>query len=187
MPSFKLCPIHRIITSDLDSVEGGRPIVNGLLSNRLNIFGNVIVNPGGAVVPGDSPGTLTINGDFTLDEGDQLIIEINGTNPGEIDLVEVFGDANIEGLVTFDFSVAPSIGDTVDFLNITGALTGNTEFLFAGLVPGFEFETSFDGTTFTMTALTDGELGETIPEPGAIVLMLCGLLAVLSSARRCGF
>ena len=25
MPSFKVCPIHRIITSDLDSVEGGRP------------------------------------------------------------------------------------------------------------------------------------------------------------------
>ena len=42
MPSFKLCPIHRIITSDLDSVEGGRPT-----SSFMAVCVDVIDRPAG--------------------------------------------------------------------------------------------------------------------------------------------
>ncbi len=42
--------------------------LNGLLNGNGTITGNVVLN-GGTIAPGNSPGTMTVDGDLTLNSG----------------------------------------------------------------------------------------------------------------------
>ena len=55
-------------------------------------------NTGGTVAAGASPGTLTINGDYTQGPGGTLQEEIAGTTPGtQFDQLVVTGDVTLDG------------------------------------------------------------------------------------------
>ena len=68
---------------------------NGALTGDGTVQGNVTAT-GGAVQPGNSPGILTIDGDFTFVTG-VLEIEIASLDPGEFDVIEATGAANLLG------------------------------------------------------------------------------------------
>lgn len=85
-----------------------------------------IVNIGGAIRPGDSPGTLTINGDFTSGTNGLLEMEFAGLAPGtEHDVLSVTGTAALSGtlrlLPTGGF--IPQVGDSFTILT-AGSVTG---------------------------------------------------------------
>jgi hypothetical protein len=160
----------------------------GFLAGDGRVVGDVI-NAGGIVVPGASPGELVIEGDYTLGIDGRLIIEIAGTGIGEYDVLNILGTAIFDVGSTIDLKFingfAPSTDDTFDFLKAY-AFSGDMNLLnfnIFGLEPGFDFTTGFtDAGTFSMTALTDGV--SSVPIPGAVWMFGSGLLALIGFARR---
>jgi fibronectin-binding autotransporter adhesin len=89
-------------------INGGSLLVNGSLTSP-----NVFVNPGallggsgvllgqvfnsGLVSPGNSPGKLTIKGHYTQASAGTLRIEVAGRQPGQFDVLEIGGQAQLDG------------------------------------------------------------------------------------------
>ena len=96
----------------------------GILKGSGTITGN-LTNTSGSVQPGDSPGTLTVNGNFTQGSGGTLQIEVNGkTTPGtDFDVIQVDGSSDLDGTVAITGAFSPSNGDTFLFLPTTGTNT----------------------------------------------------------------
>lgn len=93
------------------TIRGGLLEGSGQITARRGV-----VNQGGIINPGNSIGTLTINGDFTQTQGGNLVIEFDGTNS---DLLVVNGTATLGGLLTIDFlgGYVPQLGDSFTFLD----------------------------------------------------------------------
>jgi T5SS/PEP-CTERM-associated repeat protein len=164
-----------------DEVEIGR---RGRLHGRSKLTARNITNHG-VIVPGQSPGTLTIEGNYIQGATGVLQIEFAGLGPEQFDIVEITGNVALGGTLEMSFldGYAPSQGDVMNFLNIGGILSGDfTQIVFPNLRPGFEYETSFSGGVYTMTALNDGVLA--VPEPGAIVLLLAAIPLITRRQRR---
>lgn len=91
-------------TGDVDSSQPGESVV---------------------LVPGSSPGTVTIVGNWTLDSDDTVAIEINGTTPGtDYDQFLVSGGAALgSATLTVSGSYVPQAGDSftiVDAASVSG-------------------------------------------------------------------
>jgi outer membrane autotransporter protein len=67
---------------------------SGALGGSGTIGGDVVVQSGGQVTPGNSPGTLTVAGDFTFTTGSTYQVEVLPT--GEHDLIVVGGATTIQ-------------------------------------------------------------------------------------------
>jgi outer membrane autotransporter protein len=110
----------------------------GTLAGDGTVAGNV-TNAGGTLAPGLSPGTLTIEGDLELQEGD-LLIEVAGTESGEFDVIDVSGTANVDGgtaRFVYVNGFAPRADAQLSFLNaFTIVGFDNLEQDFTGLPRG---------------------------------------------------
>jgi len=118
---------------------GGVDIQQGTVSGDGTIGGDV-TNSGGTTAPGNSPGTLTVDGNYNQGSGGTLAIQIGGIQPGvEHDVLNVLGDASLAG--TLDVSLidgfTPSGGNTFKVLTAAGELTD------AGLTLGGSAAASF--------------------------------------------
>jgi autotransporter-associated beta strand protein len=108
------------IVSPLTTVNMG-----ALLGGHGIIGGNVINN--GVVSPGNSPGTLTVKGNYTQASSGTLLIEVGGLAASQHDLLKVGGSASLAGALQlqplngFKFSDA---GQTVTFLTAAAGETG---------------------------------------------------------------
>ena len=122
--------------SGATALESGTLSVNGSIANSTTTVsargilagagtvGPVIVN-GGNVEPGNSAGTLTVDGDFS--SNGTLVFEIAGSAAGEYDVLDIKGDASFTGgTIRFDF---------ID--GFLGA-DGNWDFLLANTITGWE-------------------------------------------------
>jgi len=96
-----------------------------LLGGHGIIAGNVINN--GVVSPGNSPGTLSVNGNYTQGSSGTLLIEVGGLAANQHDLLKVGGSATLGGALQlqplngFKFT-AP--GQEITFLTAAGGVTG---------------------------------------------------------------
>ena len=161
--------------------NGGRMIVGGLLhvgaggsieGNGTLIAPNRQVDIGGNIDPGLSPGLLTFDADVALTATGRMRIEMAGTAPGLFDVLEITGDATLDGTLLLEFidGFAPRQGDTFEFLDVGGVLSGsfaNVEV--RNLAPGFQFDLRPDAGGLTMVALNDGVF---VPEPATFVLLM---------------
>jgi len=148
----------------------------GILSGNGTVIGNV-VNAGGIIAPGNSPGTLTIQG--SLESHGLIQIQVEGLNPGQFDVLNVLGDAVLAGSTIefiFQNGYLPKLGDSFDFLS------GNTNqnplagvlYEYTGAAPGFLF--NVDPNTGVFVALNNA--APAVPEPEPFVLLAMGLVAV---------
>ena len=137
---------------------GSGTIVNsgGVLGGGGSIGGDV-QNSGGTVAPGNSPGTLTVDGNYNQGSGGTLAIEIGGTQPGvEHDVLNVLGDASLAGTLSVSLidGFTPSGGNTFKVLTASGELTD------AGLTLGgsaaASFTVSVDTTNDWIMLMTAG-------------------------------
>ena len=71
-----------------------------------------VMNTGGTVAPGNSPGTLTVSGDFTQGAGGTLETELAGTAVDAFDRLVVGGAATLGGTVKVLPSFAAAPGDS---------------------------------------------------------------------------
>ena len=64
----------------------------GTATAELNIYG--VLSPGNAVVP---VGSLRVLGDLTIEDGGEVDIDLGGTDAGELDTIDVSGNATFDG------------------------------------------------------------------------------------------
>ncbi len=120
------------------TINGGTLLVNG-----TNASLNTYVNPGGTlggigfiagqvfnygnVNPGNSPGTLTIGGNYHQSSSGTLTIEIAGKRSGQHDLLVVGGQAHLAGrlrLVKIGDGPKLKVGDKITFLTAARGVVG---------------------------------------------------------------
>ena len=71
----------------------------GALAGGGTVYGNV-TNYGGEVSPGDPlgvPGVLTVSNNYTQTPSATLVIQIGGADPGQVSVLNVLGNANLNG------------------------------------------------------------------------------------------
>lgn len=147
-------------------VDAGNLNVNGSLASSSVVdvnpggtlsgngtFGNVN-NNGGKVSPGNSIGTIVINGNLNMGAGSEYHVEINGTKS---DLIQVSGTANI---LSSTFSIghdtdttSPPVlpGKTYTILTTGGGLTGSTPSVGLADFPFLNFALHGDGFNAYLT------------------------------------
>jgi hypothetical protein len=153
------------------------------IDNPDGLKGEIKLLNGGKILPGDSPGILTLESNFTF--GGTLEIELAGLDEGMFDQLIVDGDMTIDSgvleiLLLDDF--APQIGDTFEFLTVTGDVTGleTLQIINANPVAGIAFDLSLlalngGGFRFDLVTLVgDIDVSE-IPLPATWLLFLTGL------------
>ncbi|RMF14221.1 MAG: autotransporter domain-containing protein [Alphaproteobacteria bacterium] len=133
-----------IDTSGVTAMMGGFLDVNGqfvtgAFGQSLGIVGGTgriraplgFIQSGGLLAPGNSVGTLVLEGDYLQDVGGGLLIEVDETGA---DLLQVLpdastglgGNAQLDGVVVADFQpgFTPDRGATFRFIETSGTLTG---------------------------------------------------------------
>ncbi|HEU4462241.1 MAG TPA: hypothetical protein VFR75_06595 [Solirubrobacterales bacterium] len=99
----------------------------GTLRGAGTIVG-AVENTGGVVKPGQSPGTLTLSGNYVQGLGGKLEIEIAAAEAGQFDTLAVGGVATIAGTLslvpTGGYQGSAAIGDSVAFLPYGGSFSG---------------------------------------------------------------
>jgi autotransporter-associated beta strand protein len=109
-----------------ESIASAQTVVNpgGLLGGR-GFLGGSLANSG-IVSPGDSPGTLTIAGNYTQSPTGTLRIEVAGLAPSQHDLLAIGGHASLNGTLQLiplgGFKL--QVGDKVTFLTANGGVSG---------------------------------------------------------------
>ena len=138
-----------------------------------------LVNSGGTVSPGNSPGVLEVQGDYRQSEHATLLIELGGDGLGaEYDQLAVTGAVELGGelVVTLTSGFEPEVGDRFDILTWQ-EVTGSFDQVDLPTLPiGMMWDSS------QLYATGTGSLAVTaVPEPSVYVLSVMGILYVLCS------
>jgi T5SS/PEP-CTERM-associated repeat protein len=149
--------------------------------------GGLIIGTNGTLI--DDPSTIDVNGDFTLDPGGVVQLDIAGTTPDLISQLNISGFGSFQGTIDLDFidGFAPAAGDSFNLINVLGG--GNfsqANFEVSGLEPGFQFGDNFSDGELTVVADTNGIA---TPEPGfwwpvAIASVVLSLAALRKKQRN---
>lgn len=151
--------------------------MSGTLGGSGSVSGNVELSSGAILAPGNSPGTLTINGDLHLDDGATYKWELSSTGH---DLVHVTGDLDFGTSATLVVSLygadQPLSGDYVlfDVDGTIGQLPQWTLQLPNGVTAG-DFIVNGHHVLLTHVA---------VPEPASLSLLAIGAGAGLLRYRR---
>jgi hypothetical protein len=153
------------------------------LAGTETINGNV-TNNRGTVSPGDAPGTLTVNGTYTQAQFCALMIQIADTNTGQFSVLDVMGNANLNGYLNPVLlnGFVPTIGDSFIFLNYA-SLTGGFSRIQNQVFDNGMLQWSVTYQK-TYAILTVGP--NTITDQGSTFLLLTlGLLGLVTFRRKC--
>lgn len=193
-------PSHRGTTVNGTLRANTVEIYSGILQGSGSIIGDVTIFDGATLAPGNSPGTLFIDGDFTLEEGANIILEIveDGLGGYLYDELSVSGVLNLLGDIKFylgeglDVSVFETTAPEEDpEFSITDFFRDGTGNLFTLSLFSDSNIVILDrkGETFNMFLVDDGNGGFTteissVPVPAAVWLISSGLIGLLGIARR---
>jgi T5SS/PEP-CTERM-associated repeat protein len=175
-------------TATLNVRNGGEVTGNvtlgqgGTLRGNGTVTGNVL-NQGGTIQPGNSPGTLHVLGNYTQNKG---IIEIEVAGASAFDVLDVSMDVALDDvLIRFIFTggYSPLAGDTYEFLKSgTGSISNlNPLYEVFGLQPGFDYTVGGGQNGLTLVAINNGVA---VPEPGSLALLAIAFLGLVSVRGR---
>jgi hypothetical protein len=156
----------------------------GTLSGTGAVTG--VVENQGTMRPGDSPGTFTINGSYLQDAQGILDILLGGTGAGQFGQLIVNGDAVLDGTLDVELfgGFDPEAGEIFEILsgNISGAFA---KVLFPTLPDGlfFKLDQEKNGVFLDVLSGTGGGGGNSVPEPGSLMLLASGLAPLLLGVR----
>lgn len=156
--------------------------IGGRLTGTGTLIGD-LVNDGGVVGPGASPGTLSVDGDYVQTLGSILDIEIGGSEQGiSFDLLDIAGEATLAGDVEVSLvdGFTPGNGESFVFLAAADGIIGMFDAVFctncAGTGVSFSLVHGLDSVSLNAVA--------PIPLPAAAWLLAPALGALLGRRRR---
>ena len=128
------------------SVDGSivSPVsVSGMLGGSGTV-GTTQINSGGTLSPGNSIGTITVNGNLAFGAGSTYAVEVS---PSVADRTNVSGTAALAGTLQSSFAPGTYYARTYTLLSATGGRTGTFgTFSTAGLPGGFQSSLSYTPT-----------------------------------------
>jgi T5SS/PEP-CTERM-associated repeat protein/autotransporter-associated beta strand protein len=125
--------------SGATEIYSGKLVVDGSIASAVTTLnagttlggsgtvGGITINAGGILAPGDSPGILTVNGNYNQTSGGVLNVEIGGAAPGAgFDQVAVSGSATVGGTLNLSLvnGFRPTVGQTFAIIT-SSSETGN--------------------------------------------------------------
>jgi len=141
----------KLITSSFNIPAGDTFSGSGTIESNLT--------NAGTLSPGSSPGTLTVDGNFTQEASGTLAIELGGTTPSiEYDQLVVTGTAAVAGTLDVSFynEFSPSLGESFSIL-IYSSLSGTFDTLnLPPLDSGLAWEVDYGSTAVTLSVGADG-------------------------------
>jgi T5SS/PEP-CTERM-associated repeat protein len=133
------------------SIASAVTVKNGVTLGGSGSVGSVVVNSGGIVSPGNSPGKLSVNGNYTQNSGGVLNIEIGGASPGAggYDQLAVSGTATLGGTLNLSLvnGFRPTVGQTFNIIT-SSSEAGNFSTINSS---GFTATSSAGGGGITLT------------------------------------
>jgi len=189
-------------------VSGGKLLVNGNISTSVTTVqsggtlggsgtvGSVIVQAGGTLAPGNSPGTLAVDGDYS--QAGTLSVEINGLTAGllhdqvVVDRTSGDGTVSISGNLSLLFGggYAPANGDLIFILlndgtdAISGTFSGIAQDDIVASYGGYDWKISYSADASGSSFLGGNDIAlVAVPEPRAALLGGFGLMALLRRRR----
>jgi hypothetical protein len=88
-----------IANGEIEVTNNDYQLQGGTLGGSGRVDSNV-TNSGGNVAPGNSPGTLTIEGNYVQEAGGTLSVEVSGVTSGDQnDLLTILGTGSINGTI----------------------------------------------------------------------------------------
>jgi len=177
-------PGYGSFVMEAGTLNAGAIFNNGHFTGETG-SGNISVANGfyntGVVAPGQSPGTLTIDGNYIQDPVGTLLIELGGYAPGtDSDLLEITGTAQLDGGLGVSLwnGFTPSDGDEFDILK-AGELSGMFDANSLIFPKGWSWQIAYldlDGNnTYDTVRLT----ANSVPVPAAVWLLASGLIGLV--------
>lgn len=168
-----------------ENTAGDTFVNNGVINVAGTATFNIVVSGSGlfsgvandiifakGVSPGNSPGTIVVEGDAELTSTARLTMELAG--PSTHDKLIVGGGLTVDGILDIRFlNYTPQLGDTFDLLDFNSAIGSFSQTTHHKLTPGLFFDTSSLLTTGSVTV---------VPEP--TTAMLLGILGLAALRRR---
>jgi autotransporter-associated beta strand protein len=154
----------------------------GTLAGTGTINGNVTNN--GRVSPGTAgaPGILTIAGNYTQAQYARLMIQIAGMSPDQFSVLNVLGNANLNGFLDPALlnGFVPTLGDSFIFLNyasLTGEFSRIRHRVFDNGM--LQWSVSYEANHAILT------VEQHVPDHGSTLLLLTlGLLGLMAYRRQ---
>lgn len=174
-----------ISTSSLTTVESGAAL------GGSGTVGDLTILAGGSLNPGNSPGQLTVNGNYS--QAGTLNIEVNGLTAGtQHDQVNVLGTVTLGGILSTSFSgFTPANGNLIFILLNDGADAISSTFF--GLAQN-DVVTSFGGFDWKISYTANSSTGlfsggndialMAVPEPRAALIGGLGLITLFRRRRN---
>jgi hypothetical protein len=163
------------------TVQAITAIINGGTVSGSGTINAAIENNGGNV--NLDPSKLTV-ASYTQGPGGVLTIYIDGTGPGQFSLLDVLGNASLDGNVTFDFGFTPTAGETFTFLTAgdlvsPGVFSSDTFSGFGCATCTLDYNYGSDGSV----VLDINGTTSTTPEPSVFLLLAMGI-ALMTIPRK---
>jgi hypothetical protein len=132
-------------------------LTGGALAGSGEVDGN-LTNTGGTVRPGASPGSLTVDGDYSQGSGGTLQSEIDGTTQGtQYDHLSVTGKATLDGTLAIvnGSGFDPALSDTFEILTAAGGVSGTFSSVTGAAVAGKHYEPDYNANDVTLNVVLD--------------------------------
>jgi fibronectin-binding autotransporter adhesin len=154
---------------------GGLTISGGLLKGDGTITGDVTV--GSAILkPGDSPGTLTVNGNVILSSNTATEVQIQDLL--DFDILVAKGSVTLNGSLDIELlgGYVPVVGNKFDFLTYTGSLSGTFSSLNTFINSSEHWGVNYNSGVVELQVLNT--VASSTPEPSTWMLMLGSVFAL---------
>ncbi len=179
----------RLRTATLRTAGNQFDFTGGTLSADT-VIGDLI-NQGGDLAPGNSPGATNLSGDYTQSAAGIFSVEIGGLQAGsEYDVLNVSGQASLAGLLKVDWfdsgsgPFSPAAGDSFDVLT-ANTLSGQFDTLdLALLAGGLQWQVNYLLDEFGSTDVLRLSVVSAVPVPAAVWLFASGIIGLATVARR---
>jgi hypothetical protein len=116
------------LTAGTTLSTGGAALTNtglGVVKGKGTLLAPTFTN-NGVVAPGDSPGVLTISGNYVQGPGGTLVVELGGTVAGtDYDQLVISGNAALDGTLAVVPSTSPVVPGTAYEVITYGSRTGD--------------------------------------------------------------
>ncbi len=170
------------VQGELDTVAGSTTVFSGLVSGSGLFGGAGVVRFNGGYSPGNSPASVTIQGDMNLGSSNDLTMELGGTTLGTgYDHLNVLGTATLGGNLNIAYynGFSASLGQSFDLFDFNSSNGAFASINLPTLAHGLVWNTSglYSNGVISVQA-------QAVPEPASFAILGISVVALLRRRRK---